>query len=241
MKTKKTVDIVIPVYYKEADSIEKRIAEQIIFYNKALKNYRWRIVVANNGPKKDVIPVIKKIMKSQPRVTYTDIDIPGRGIALRHTWLGSKADILMYMDADLATSLDSIVPMLTLLSKEADVVIGSRYVPGARVKRTFSRLILSKVYNLLLRFFLRLNIKDSQCGFKGIKREVAQHVLPHVKDQWWFFDTELLYVAKNMGYKVVEIPVEWYEQKETSVQLFTVSADYIKNIIRLYFSKKVYF
>src|SRR3989338_2128968 len=97
---KPTVDIVIPVYYKEAETLATRIEQQINYYTKQLKNYHWKIVIANNGPKKDVIPVVKKLMKKNPSLAYTDIDTPGRGIALRHTWLNSSADFLMYMDAD---------------------------------------------------------------------------------------------------------------------------------------------
>ncbi len=232
-----SVDIVIPVYYKEAPHLAGRVEQQLSYYRQHLRGYQWRIVIANNGAKKDVLAVVRDLMKKNPEVSYTDIDTPGRGIALRHTWLGSASDILLYMDADLATSLDSVVPMLYQLTHGCDVVTGSRYVPGAKVQRTLSRLILSKVYNYLLRFVLGLDVADSQCGFKGIRREVAQRVLPHVKDQWWFFDTEMLYVAKKMGYAVREIPVEWYEQDETSVQLVRVSLDYIKNILRLRLSK----
>lgn len=237
MRRKHTVAIVIPVYYKEAPTLAHRIEEQLHFYQKNLKQYNWFLVVANNGPYKDVFPVVKNLMKKYRCVLYTDIDTPGRGIALRHTWLGSSCDFLTYMDADLATSLTSFPHMLSLLSKDCDVVIGSRYVPGARVKRTFIRFLLSKVYNFLLNAILGLDIADSQCGFKGIRRDVAQKVIPHVKDQRWFFDTELLYVAKQMGYRVCEIPVEWYEQKETSVKLIRVSLNYIKNILRLLFSR----
>ncbi len=240
MDHKKTVDIVTPVYYKEASTLKKRLLEQIAYYQKNLKNYNWKIIVANNGPKKDVIPVVENLMKKHKQISYTDIDTPGRGIALRHTWLNSTSDFLVYMDADLATSLDSLIPMLSLLESHCDVAIGSRYVPGARVKRTISRFIISKIYNILLNVILGLGIADSQCGFKGIRREVAGNVIPHVKDKWWFFDTEMLYVAKKMGYDVCEIPVEWYEQDETSVQLIKVSLDYIKNILRLKFSRKGY-
>ena len=240
MGAKKSVDIVIPVYYKEAPTLEKRLLEQVSYYKKTLKQYKWRIVVANNGPKKDILPVIKDMMKRHNQITYTDTDAVGRGIALRHTWLNSKSDFLVYMDAALAASLDSLVPMLSLLESHCDIVIGSRYVPGARVKRTVGRFILSKVYNILLNVFLGLDIADSQCGFKGITRDVARKVIPNVKDEWWFFDTEMLYVAKKMGYVVCEIPVEWYEQDETSVKLIAVSLDYIKNILRLKFSRKRY-
>ncbi len=235
MAKKQSVAIVIPVYYKEAPTLADRIKEQLRFYQKALRNYNWTIVIANNGPRKDVLPVVQSLMKKNPHLTYTDIDTPGRGIALRHTWLQSKCDFLTYMDADLATNLNSFPHMLSLLSTTHDVVIGSRYAAGAQIRRTFTRLFLSKVYNFLLNVVLDLDIADSQCGFKGIRREVAQKVIPHIKDQKWFFDTELLFVAKKMGYSLHEIPVEWYEQNETSVKLISVSLDYIKNILRLRF------
>jgi glycosyltransferase involved in cell wall biosynthesis len=240
MKRKLTVDFVIPVYYKEAPTLARRIEEQVSFYRKALKNYHWNVVVANNGQRKDVLPVVMNLMKKYKNISYTDIDTPGRGIALRQTWLGSSSDILVYMDADLATNLSSVPDMLSLLSGPADIVTGSRYVPHAKVKRTFSRLFLSRVYNLMLNVILGVGIADSQCGFKGIKRDVAHRVLPYVKDQVWFFDTEMMYVAKKMGYVVREIPVEWYEQDETSVKLIGVSLDYIKNILRLRLGRNPY-
>ena len=241
MKKRHSVAIVIPVYYKEAPTLARRLGEQIRFYRKALRHYDWTIIVANNGPRKDVLPVVRSLMRKHKHLTYTDIDIPGRGIALRHTWLSCKQDLLAYMDADLATSLHSFPKMLSLLSEQCDIVIGSRYVQGANIKRTFIRLILSKFYNFLLNTILGLHITDSQCGFKGIRREVAQEVIPSVKDQEWFFDTEMLFVAKEKKYSICEIPVEWYEQEETSVKLISVSLNYIKNILRLRFSSFFYF
>lgn len=238
MAKKPSVDIVIPVYYKEAQNLAERIEEQHAFFSKELSDYDWQIIIANNGPKKDALEVAKELEKKYSRVTHSDIDNIGRGWSLTETWGKSTSDIVMYMDADLATNLKSVKAMLALLSADGcDVAIGSRYAGGAETKRTFHRNFVSKTYNFMLRCLLGLKVLDSQCGFKGVKRTVVQHLIPLTKDRKFFFDTELLYFAEKKGYRVVEIPVKWEEQEETSVQVISVSIDYIKNILRLLFSK----
>ncbi len=239
MAKKTKVDIIIPVYYKESSHLEHRIKQQLAFFKKHLNNYDWKIVIANNGPKKDALSAAKSLSKKYKEVECSDIDNPGRGWSLSTAWFNSKADIVMYMDADLATNLESVVIMLNLLmSGSCDIAIGSRYVKGAHAKRTLNRYMLSKGYNLMLNYILGLKVLDAQCGFKGLKKEVARSIIPLTKDRKWFFDTELLYRAQQHGYRIKEIPVEWREQKETSVQILSVIADYIKNIGRLLFSKR---
>lgn len=239
MAKKTKVDIIIPVYYKESSHLEHRIKQQLAFFKKRLNKYDWKIVIANNGPKKDALYAAKSLSKKYKEVKYSDIDNPGRGWSLSTTWFNSKADIIMYMDADLATNLESVVIMLNLLvSDSCDIAIGSRYVKGANAKRTLNRYMLSKGYNLMLNHILGLKVLDAQCGFKGLKKEVARSIIPLTRDRKWFFDTELLYRAQQHGYRIKEIPVEWQEQKETSVQILSVIADYIKNIGRLLFSKR---
>ncbi len=240
MAKKPVVDIVIPVYYKEASHLEQRVQQQVEFFKKHLTEYSWKIVIANNGPRKDAVNVAKDLGKKYKQVAYSDINNPGRGWSLSTTWLNSNADIVMYMDADLATNLNSVPTMLDLLRDgKCDVAIGSRYVQGADARRTQSRYLLSKGYNIMLRYVLGLRVLDAQCGFKGIKKSVAEKLIPLTKDRRWFFDTELLYVAQRCGFHIIEIPVEWEEQEETSVQIVSVIADYVKNILRLLITRPV--
>lgn len=238
MKENKKVDIVVPVYYKEAPHLEHHIKQQREYFAKNLKGYRWTIVIANNGPRKDAVEIARQLSKKYKHVRYEDVNNPGRGWSLSTSWQKSNADVVMYMDADLATNLAAVPIMLKLLfSNASDVTIGSRYMQGAHARRTLQRYILSKVYNLMLQYILKLRVHDAQCGFKGIKKSVARKIIPLTKDRKWFFDTELLYYAQKKGFKIVEVPVRWEEQKETSVQIISVTINYIKNILRLRFSR----
>ncbi len=235
MKPKVRVDIVTPVYYKEAQTIVERILKQFAYCTKNLTDYDWKLVIANNGLKKDVREATRTLIKKYPRIRWSDTDNQGRGWSLAETWLKSDADLFVYMDADLATNMNSLHPMIHLLkNKEADIAIGSRYIKGANASRTLQRLILSKTYNLLLNTILGLNVKDAQCGFKGITRKAVQELIPLTKDRKFFFDTELLYYGQLRGYTLVEIPVEWTEQEETSVHIVHVTLSYLAHIFRLW-------
>ncbi len=238
MVKKPTVEIMIPVYYKDASHLPLHIRQQLDFFSQALSRYDWKLIITNNGPKKDALYVAQQLSKKYPRVQFADIDNPGRGWSLSSTWYASNADIVMYMDADLATNLKSVASMLDLLASDrCDIAIGSRYVEGAKTRRTFHRNLLSKTYNLMLYYILGIKVFDAQCGFKALKQSVAKELIPLTKDRKFFFDTELLYYAEKKGYRIAKIPVQWEEQKETSVQIISVVLDYIKNILRLLFFK----
>src|SRR5207248_4304111 len=100
--------------------------------------------------------------------------------------------VVAYMDVDLSTDLDALLPLVApLLSGHSDVAIGTRLASNARVVRGTKRELISRGYNLILRTTLRPGFSDAQCGFKAMRTEVAQALLPLVEDEGWFFDTEL--------------------------------------------------
>ena len=121
------------------------------------------------------------------------LDRKGRGRALRAAWSASEAQVVCYMDVDLSTDLRALLPLVApLLSGHSDVAIGTRLAHGARVVRGPKRELISRAYNRLLHVALRARFSDAQCGFKAVRREVAGELLPVVRDDGWFFDTELL-------------------------------------------------
>jgi glycosyltransferase involved in cell wall biosynthesis len=238
MVKKPTVDISIPVYYKDASHLPLHIQQQLDFFSKALFRYDWKIIITNNGPKKDALSVAQQLSKKYPRVQFADIDNPGRGWSLSSTWYSSKADIVMYMDSDLATNLKSVASMLDLLASDrCDIAIGSRYVEGAKTRRTFHRNLLSKVYNLMLYYLLGLKVLDAQCGFKAVNKRVVQNILPFIKDCIWFWESEMLYYAYKKGYKIKEVPVHWTENPKSGVNLIKIIPTFMKNVLRLRFSR----
>jgi putative flippase GtrA len=162
------------------------------------------------------------------------LEQPGRGRALRSAWQASRATVLAYMDVDLSTDLNALLPLVApLLSGHSDMAIGTRLARGARVQRGPRREILSRGYNLLLRACLGTRFSDAQCGFKAIRRDKAALLLPRTQDASWFFDTELLVLAERAGLRIHEVPVDWVDDADSRVQLLATAAADVRGIVRL--------
>ena len=225
---KTTVDIVVPVYNEEK-ILEKSISTLTDFLKKNFK-HDWQIIIADNASIDKTLEVAKAITKKYPKVRFIHLDQKGRGRALRKAWTESKADIVSYMDVDLSTDLTFFPLMIDSLLQGYDVATGSRLMKGAEIKRSFKRELLSRGYNLLVRAILGVNYKDSQCGFKAVTREIVNKVVPEIKDNAWFFDSELLFRAHKKGYKIKEIPVKWIEDEDSRVRIVSTVSNYLKSI-----------
>ena len=228
-----SVDVVIPVYNEERD-LPRCVAVLWDFLNEHL-SYRWQIVVADNGSVDKTLAVAQALSQQYPHVSYIHIEQKGRGRALRKAWLESKADVVSYMDVDLSTKLEAFPELLRALDEGYDMAIGSRIMAGSRVKRSIKREITSRAYNLLIKVMFCPSFSDAQCGFKAVKRSVVQEIVPLIKDQAWFFDTELLLLAEKKGYRVKQVPVEWLEDAGTTVRIAKTAWEDIKGLFRLRF------
>ena len=149
-------------------------------------------------------------------------------------WAESDAAVLVYMDVDLSTDLNALLPLVApLISGHSDLAIGSRLRHGSRVTRGPKREVISRGYNLLVRGALRTRFSDAQCGFKAIRADVAREVLPLVEDDAWFFDTELLVLAERAGLRIHEVPVDWVDDPDSRVDLLRTALDDVRGIARL--------
>jgi hypothetical protein len=158
----------------------------------------------------------------------------GRGGALRAAWMASDAPILAYMDIDPSTSIGALGALIApLLSGRSDISIGSRLTRGALVTRSLQREFISRAYNLLLHAVLHTQFRDAQCGFKAIRAQVARELLPAVRDQGWFFDTELLVVAQRAGARIHELPVEWVEDPDSRVNVPRTVLTDLRGVLRM--------
>jgi len=162
------------------------------------------------------------------------LDQPGRGRALRSAWSASDAGVLAYMDVDLSTDLNALLPLVApLLSGHSDVAIGTRLAPGARVIRGRRREVISRCYNLLLHATLRAGFSDAQCGFKAIRADQARRLLPLTQDAGWFLDTELLVLAERAGLRIHEVPVDWTDDSDSRVDVVATALADLRGIARL--------
>ncbi len=227
------VDLVIPVYNEErvlADSVVKVLA-----WCDGHPEHDWRVVVANNASTDSTLAIARRLEGEYPgRMRALDVPVKGRGIALRTAWLTSTADVMAYMDVDLSTDLEALPPLIDPIAQgEVDVAYGSRLAKGARTQRGFKREFISRSYVFLLRTLAGLKVSDAQCGFKGISREAAQALVPLVRDNAWFFDSELLLVAQKNGFRLREVPVRWTDDPDTRVAIVKTAVEDLKGIWRL--------
>ncbi len=123
--------------------------------------------------------------------------------------------------------------LVPIIAGGSDISIGSRLAPGALVTRSLRREVISRGYNLLLRAVLRTRFRDAQCGFKAIRAEVARAVLPAVRDEGWFFDTELLVIAQRAGVRIHEVPVEWIEDTDSRVNILRTVVTDLRGVLRM--------
>jgi putative flippase GtrA len=162
------------------------------------------------------------------------LDQKGRGRALREAWQSSEAAVLAYMDVDLSTDLAALLPLVApLVSGHSDLAIGTRLGRGARVVRGPKREVISRCYNAILRTSLGAGFSDAQCGFKAIRRDRAETILPLVMDQSWFFDTELLVLAERAGLRIHEVPVDWIDDPHSTVDITATAVADLRGVARL--------
>ena len=226
------VEVVVPVHN------EQRVLEASIRrlhgYLATSFPFAFRITIADNASTDATWLLAKRLAERFGDVTAVHVAKKGRGRALRQVWSASDADVVAYMDVDLSTGLEALLPLVApLLSGHSDLAIGTRLANGAAVVRGPKRELVSRCYNLLLRTAMRARFTDAQCGFKAGRTEVVRALLPAVEDQAWFFATELLLAAQQQGLRIHEVPVDWVEDTDSRVDLVRTALDDLRGMARV--------
>ena len=226
------IDVIVPVHDEERvleDSIRR-----LHRFLTAEFPFSWRIVIADNAST-DATPAIAAQLRDEvPGVELLRLERKGRGRALRAAWSASRARVVCYMDVDLSTDLRGLLPLVApLLSGHSDLAIGTRLSHGARVVRGARRELISRTYNRVLHATLRTRFSDAQCGFKAVRREVLDGLLEQVRDDGWFFDTELLVLAQRRGLRIHEVPVDWIDDPDSRVRIMRTAIDDLRGVARL--------
>jgi putative flippase GtrA len=226
------VEVVVPVHDEER--VLRGSIERLHAYLTESFPFSWRIVVVDNAST-DATPLIAaRLARELAGVRSVRLEAKGRGRALRSAWLSSDAPVLCYMDVDLSTDLRALLPLVApLLSGHSDLAIGTRLARGAQVVRGPKRELISRAYNRLLQTTLRARFSDAQCGFKAGRADVLRALLPEVHDERWFFDTELLVLAQRRGLRIHEVPVDWVDDEDSSVDIVATAWEDLCGIARL--------
>ena len=226
------LDVVIPVYNEQAT-----LGESVYRLHSHLREqfpFPARITIADNASIDETPRVAQGLAAELSDVRVVRLEEKGRGRALHAAWSTSDAPVLAYMDVDLSTDLAALAPLVApLISGHSDLAIGTRLGRGARVVRGPKREIISRCYNLILKSTLAAGFSDAQCGFKAVRADVAQRLLPHITDTGWFFDTELLVLAERTGLRIHEVPVDWIDDSDSRVDIVATATADLRGIARL--------
>jgi putative flippase GtrA len=226
------LEMVIPVYNEQND-LEPCI-RRLYAYLTTTFPYPFHITIANNASTDATPGVAEALSDELAEVSVVHLAEKGRGRALSAVWSVATAPVLAYMDVDLSTDLAALLPLVApLLTGHSDLAIGTRLSRGSRVVRGPRREVISRCYNLLLRGTLAARFSDAQCGFKAIRKDVADRLLPLVLDTGWFFDTELLVLAQRSGLRIHEVPVDWVDDPDSRVDVLATAVADLKGIWRL--------
>jgi glycosyltransferase involved in cell wall biosynthesis len=229
---------VVPVYNEEL-ALRSSIARLPRFLSRDFP-FTWRIVIADNASTDRTLALARRLAHELPYVSVLHLSEKGRGRALRAAWSASDAEVVCYMDVDLSTDLRALLPLVApLLSGHSQVAIGTRLAPGSRVERGAKRELISRAYNHILRAFLRARFSDAQCGFKAARADVLRDLLPAIRDEAWFFDTELLVLAQRRGMRVHEVPVDWVDDPDSRVAIVPTAIEDLRGVARLLAASRV--
>ena len=229
----KDISIILPAY-NEASGIERCIHE----VTRAAHSFSvsYELIVAEDGSIDGTEKVVSNQSRSNPqlRLLHSPYRL-GKGKAIKKALASAKGDIIVFMDVDLSTSLKYLPQIVELAKKQHGMAIGSRHVNSSKVQRSFFRTLFSLTYNLLVRMLFRDGVRDHQCGFKAMSCEVADVVLDRTTSDGFFFDTEMILWCKKLGFPVIEIGVEWAENRKehsTAIRLLPDAAKLGLDLLR---------
>lgn len=237
-----TFDVTIPVLNEEAT-----LAQNVKILHGFLKRHfptegQWQIVIADNGSTDQTLSIAQKLSGEVPEVSYVKVPKKGVGLALKTSWNQSQADIVGYMDLDLATDLSHFLEVYEAIAKKGyDLVYGTRlHAQSQVIGRTLKREISSRIFNFLLRQYLGVGFSDGMCGFKFLKRASFPRLFEAgAQNDGWFFSTELLTVAEWQQLKLYELPVKWTDDVSSSrVKIIPLAKQYLKAMQHLKQLKK---
>ena len=213
------ISIVIPAYNEE-----KRIGktlERVYEYFKKKKT-EFEIIVVDDGSNDRTVEIVEKFSsdKKEIRILKHEKNM-GKGKAVKTGILDAKGNLILFTDADLSTPIEEFEKLKKAIENGYDIAIGSRGLKDSKIviPQPFYRRIIGRIFPLLVRLIVIKDFKDTQCGFKLFKKEVAKKIFSQLKTEGFAFDVEVLARGKKENFKIAEVGVLWYNSPESKVSI----------------------
>lgn len=229
------LSIVIPAYNEEY-RLPKTLEQVYAFLEK--QSYTSEVLVVENGSQDRTFEVAQSFAQQHPLVSVLKEHQRGKGLAVRRGILQAHGEYRFMCDADLSMPVDEINSFLPPALPNADIVIGSREAPGAvRYNEPQYRHLGGRAVNTMIRLLALPGLNDTQCGFKCFRAPVAEELFRLQTLTGWAFDVELLYLARLRGYSIVELPIHWYFNPESKLNVFQDAIKMGMDILTIHWNK----
>jgi glycosyltransferase involved in cell wall biosynthesis len=230
-----SVLLLIPAYNEE-HRIEPVLRDYVRYFAHGYPG-KFQIIVVLNGCRDNTLGVVQRVAAEHPAISALNFPDPiGKGGALiEGLKLAPLADVIGYVDADGATPPRAFHDLINHIGPEVDCAIGSRWLPGAvlHIEQSSRRQFASRVFHSIVQGLFWMNIRDTQCGAKVMKRETVEKIHPFLRIADMAFDINLLYALKHAGFRILEVPTEWTDKIGTKVTLFRTSLVMFLSVIRV--------
>lgn len=226
----RTLAVIVPAYNEEP-----RVAKTLtrVFEYLAGTDFDWTVWVVSDGSTDSTVSVVQQLSEAEPRLHLVEyLPNRGKGYAVRTGMMAADADWLLICDADLATPIEEVE---LLFETGKPVAIGSRALDRSKleVHQPFIRELGGRVLNRIIRFLAIRGLKDTQCGFKLFKREVAKEVFSVCRLDGFSYDVEVLMIARRLGYEIAEVPVRWSHREGSKVRPLRDGLRLIRDLLKL--------
>ena len=228
-----TYSVVIPAY-NESNRVRPTLDEILRYVSD--RNLDVEILVVDDGSRDDTPAIVREYGRTHPQVEL--VQNPGnrgKGFSVRNGMLHARGEICLFTDADLSSPIGEAEKLFEAIRQGADIAIGSRWLSAElqTERQPVYRQVLGRIFNLLLRLVLGLHFMDTQCGFKAFRRDAAQRIFPRQKIERWGFDPEILFLARRMGLRTVEVPVVWAHSEGTRLHPFRDGIRMFGDVMRI--------
>ena len=231
-----SLSIVVPVFNEEKRL--SRCLDSLLEFCQGRNNVE--LIVAEDGSTDGTLKIAREYASRSPKVKVAHSSQKlGKGGGISNGIKMAKGQLVMFMDVDLSTNPDQIPKLMDAIEQGADLAIGSRALQGSKLtyRRPLVRRILSTCFNWLFKLLFGINIKDTQCGFKMMKRQVAEDLVPRVQTKGFAFDVELIVKAYDRGFKIMEVPIVWTPVRGSKIDLKRHTIEMGRDVLGLWLSR----
>jgi dolichyl-phosphate beta-glucosyltransferase len=234
------LSVVIPSY-NELQNLQRGALDEVIEYLKK-QSYEWELILTDDGSSDGTVAELKKIAASHPHVKVQENVHAGKGPTVKAGMLEATGEWRLFTDFDQSTPLREVERLLHRASEGYEIVIGSREMVGSvRDEEPWYRHFMGRGFNWLVQMLAIPGILDTQCGFKLFSQRATEILFPRMEiygkqtsrgDAFTgAFDVELLFLAKKLGFKIQEVPIEWHHRETNRVSPVKDSLRMLRDII----------